>query len=213
MILINLLPHREAARRHRRERFKRSLGLAIGAGALVAGALHLALAARVDAQRARNDVLRAQIAGIDAQIKEVADLQREMASLSTRRKAVEDLQSDRNMPVHLLNELAQQLPEGVYLTSLRQDPQTVLVQGVAQSSERVSELLRRFTHHSAWLSQPELVEIVSAQMALSPREQRRVANFQIRVRLRRAIEAQDAPSAPRASLDAPAASASGTRIP
>ena len=189
MNLINLLPHREAARKRRRERFAFSLGLSALAGLVLAGGLYLAQAAEIAGQRARNDVLRTEIARLDSQIKDIASLQQQIAALRARQQAVEGLQADRNLPVHLLRELAVQLPEGVYLSSLKQDSQTVVLQGVAQSNDRVSELLRNLGHRSAWLTQPELVEIVGTTLSLGPRESRRVANFQIRVRLLRASEA------------------------
>ena len=188
MILINLLPHREAARKRRRERFLVMLVLSVATGALVAGAIYLAQAAAVAAQRERNDSLGAEIRRLDTQIKDISNLRQEIGALRARQQAVEDLQADRNMPVHLLRELVDQLPEGVYLTGLRQDPQVVVLQGVAQSNERVSEMLRNLGHRSVWLAQPELVEIVSGSVSLGPREQRRVANFQVRVRLLRAGE-------------------------
>jgi len=188
VILINLLPHREAARKRRRERFALSLGLSALVGALVAGALYLAQGAAVASQRARNDILRSEIGRLDIQIKDIANLRQQITALSARRQAVEDLQADRNMPVHLLLELVRQLPEGVYLTSLKQDNQAILLYGSAQSNERVSELLRNLGHPGVWLTQPELVEIVASQVSLGPRDQRRVANFQIRVRLLRASE-------------------------
>ena len=195
MIFINLLPHRETARKRHRERFKQSLILAAVAGGLLAASLFQAQSARVEVQRARNEVLRVQIQRIDAQIREITDLQRDMASLRIRQQAVEDLQVDRNLPVHLLNELAQSLPEGVHLTGLRQDQQVVLLQGVAQSNERVSEFLRTIGHRSIWLSQPELIEIVAATTSLGPRDTRRVANFQIRVHLKRSAEGHVLPTA------------------
>ncbi len=188
MILINLLPHREAARKRRRERFVFMLAVSVVSGALVAGAVYLAQAAAVAAQRERNDILGAEIRRLDTQIKDISSLRQEIAGLRARQQAVEDLQADRNMPVHLLRELVEQLPDGVYLTGLRQDPQVVVLQGVAQSNERVSEMLRNLGHRSAWLAQPELVEIVAGSVNLGPREQRRVANFQVRVRLVRAGE-------------------------
>lgn len=188
MILINLLPHREAARKRRRERFVFMLALSVATGALVAGAVYLAQAAAVAAQRERNDILGAEIRRLDTQIKDISNLRQEIAGLRARQQAVEDLQADRNMPVHLLRELVEQLPDGVYLTGLRQDPQVVVLQGVAQSNERVSEMLRNLGHRSAWLAQPELVEIVAGSVNLGPREQRRVANFQVRVRLVRTGE-------------------------
>jgi type IV pilus assembly protein PilN len=195
VILINLLPHRAAARARRRERFILSMALSVLAGALVGGVLHLAQGMDLSAQRARNDLLRAEIQRLDTQIKDIADLRQQIATLRARQKAVEDLQADRNLPVHLLQELVHQLPDGIYLTSLRQDGYLLILQGVAQSNERVSELLRHLGHRSAWLSGPELVEIVSGQVNLGPREQRRVANFQLRVRLLRSAEAAAPPSA------------------
>ena len=188
MILINLLPHREAARKRRRERFVFMLALSVATGALVAGAVYLAQAAAVAAQRERNDILGSEIRRLDSQIKDISHLRQEIAALRARQQAVEDLQADRNMPVHLLRELVEQLPDGIYLTGLRQDPQVVVLQGVAQSNERVSEMLRNLGHRSVWLAQPELVEIVASSVNLGPREQRRVANFQVRVRLVRAGE-------------------------
>jgi type IV pilus assembly protein PilN len=188
VILINLLPHREAARKRRRERFLVMLVLSVATGALVAGAIYLAQAAAVAAQRERNDSLGTEIRRLDTQIKDISNLRQEIGALRARQQAVEDLQADRNMPVHLLRELVEQLPDGVYLTGLRQDPQGVVLQGVAQSNERVSEMLRNLGHRSVWLAQPELVEIVAGSVSLGPREQRRVANFQVRVRLLRAGE-------------------------
>jgi type IV pilus assembly protein PilN len=188
VILINLLPHREAARKRRREHFFFMLALSVALGAVVAGAVHLAQAAAVAAQRERNDILGSEIRRLDSQIKDISHLRQEIAALRARQQAVEDLQADRNMPVHLLRELVEQLPDGIYLTGLRQDPQVVVLQGVAQSNERVSEMLRNLGHRSVWLAQPELVEIVASSVNLGPREQRRVANFQVRVRLVRAGE-------------------------
>ena len=188
MILINLLPHREAARKRRREHFLLMLALSVASGAVVAGAVYLAQAAAVAAQRERNDILGSEIRRLDNQIKDISHLRQEIAALRARQQAVEDLQADRNMPVHLLRELVEQLPDGIYLTGLRQDPQVVVLQGVAQSNERVSEMLRNLGHRSVWLAQPELVEIVASSVNLGPREQRRVANFQVRVRLVRTGE-------------------------
>ncbi len=196
MILINLLPHREAARRYQRTRFIRSLALSLGAGALVAGAIDLLQLASIASQRARNDLLRAEVQRLDAQIRDIAGLRQQIAMLRSRQRAVEELQTDRNQPVHLLQELAAHLPEGGYLTSLRQEGDTLNLQGVAQSNERVSELLRHLAHRSARLTHPELVEIVAAPVSLGPREQRRVANFQLRARLRRTAEATPAASSP-----------------
>ena len=205
MILINLLPHREAARKRRREMFYAALGASAFAGAMIAGGIYLWYAAQISEQQNRNLVLTTEIKKLEAQIKDIATLQAEIAALRARQQAVEDLQSDRNVPVHLLNELVAQLPDGVYLTSMRQTNNVVAVTGVAQSNERVSELLRNLSSGSAWITRPELVEIVASSVALSPRDQRRVANFSMRMTLLRTSEAQ--------KLAAAAAAASAASAP
>ena len=158
MILINLLPHREAKRKRRKA--AHSAGLALGA---VAGLMARPLVRRLDqmksAQMERNAFLGAEIKKLEAQIKDIANLRAEIDALKARQKAVEDLQTDRNIPVHLLNELVKQTPEGVYLTSIRQTGKTVAITGVAQTNERVSEFLRNTLYSPPWLEKPELIEI------------------------------------------------------
>ncbi len=195
MILINLLPHREAARKRRREMFYVGLGASAFAGALVAGGVYLWFAAQISAQQERNNVLAGEIRRLEAQIKDIATLQEEIQALRARQQAVEDLQADRNMPVHLLNELARQLPDGVYLTGMKQTNDRVAITGTAQSNERVSELLRNLSTASPWITKPELGEITAGNVALSPKDSRRVANFKMTVTLVRASQAQKAASA------------------
>jgi type IV pilus assembly protein PilN len=211
VILINLLPHREAARKRRRETFYAALLASALAGVVVAGGIFAWYAARISEQQGRNMVLSTEIKRLEGQIKDIATLQAEIMALRARQQAVEDLQADRNMPVHLLNELVGQLPDGVYLTSLKQDNQVVTIQGIAQSNERVSQLLRNLSNNSAWLTKPDLVEIASATVALSARDsKRRVANFTMRARLLRATDVQKAASAASA---ASAAGATGAAAP
>lgn len=210
MILINLLPHREAARKRRREMFYASLGASAVAGGLVAVGIWLWYGAQIENQQARNMVLSTEIKRLEAQIKDIAALQEEIAALRARQQAVEDLQADRNMPVHLLNELVKQLPDGVYLTAMKQTNNSVSLAGVAQSNERVSELLRNLSTGSAWLTQPQLAEIVAGNVNLGGKDVRRVANFKMTVRLLRAAEAQKAASA--APAAAPTAAASGAAV-
>jgi type IV pilus assembly protein PilN len=208
VILINLLPHREAARKRRRDAFYAALGTSALIGGVIAGAIYLWYAAQISNQQSRNLVLQNEIKRLENQIKDIASLQAEIAALRARQQAVEDLQADRNMPVNLLNELVKQLPDGVYILTLKQENQTVSLQGVAQSNERVSELLRNLANNSPWLTKPELVEITAGTVALTPRDQRRVANFTMRVRLLRASEAQKAaPGASGASAPTAAAAA------
>ena len=192
MILINLLPHREAARKRRKETFYASLGAAAILGALLAGGAYVWYQTQISSQQAKNVYLQAEITKLEGEIKEIATLQSEITALRARQTAVEDLQGDRNLPVHLLNELVRQLPDGVYLTNMKQDNQTVTLQGMAQSNERVSELLRNLGNNSPWLVKPELVEITSANVNLTPRDQRRVANFTMKIGVKRPTDAQKA---------------------
>ena len=194
MILINLLPHREAARKRRRDVFYASLGASALMGGVIAGGIFLWYAAQISNQQNKNLVLQTEIKRLEGQIKDIATLQQEIAALRARQQAVEDLQADRNLPVHLLNELVRQLPDGVYVTNVKQENQVVSIQGIAQSNERVSELLRNLGNNSPWLTKPELVEIVAATVPLG-KEQRRVANFQMKVKLLRTSEAQKAAAA------------------
>lgn len=192
MILINLLPHREAARKRRRETFQAVMLASALVGLAIAGAIYWWYQMMIDNQQARNNFLRGEIQVLEGQIKEIATIEEEIAALRARQKAVEDLQSDRNLPVHMLNELVMQLPDGVYITSLKQADQVVTMQGMAQSNERVSEMLRNLASNTPWFSKPELVEIVAANVALTPKDQRRVASFNLRFRLVRSAEAQKA---------------------
>ena len=200
MILINLLPHREAARKRKREAFFASLGAAAVAGGLIAGGTYIWFQAQISSQQSKNQLLQTEITRLEGQIKEISTLQQEIAALRARQQAVEDLQADRNLPVHLLNELVRQLPDGVYITTLKQENQVVTLTGSAQSNERVSELLRNTLYNSRWLEKPELVEIKSTSVA-----QRRLFDFSMRVSLKRPQAATAAAAAASARVTAPAA--------
>jgi len=158
------------------------LAAVLGGG--ISALAHTTVQSQVDAQRVRNGFLQEETKKLEEQIKDIAGLQAEIASLKARQAAVENLQLDRNTPVYLLDELVKRLPDGVYLVSIKQENQTVQMVGVAQSQERVSELLRNL-NGSKWLSRPELVEIVSTMQNVSPREQRRVSSFTLRAGLTR----------------------------
>jgi type IV pilus assembly protein PilN len=205
VILINLLPHREAARKKRQDIFNISLGASALAGGVIAGLMFLWLQTEISSQQRQNTILVKENKRLDDQIKDIAALESEIAALRARQLAVENLQADRNMPVHLLTELVKQFPEGIYIASMRQDNQLVTLQGVAQSNERVAELLRNLAYNTSWFEKPELIEIVAASITLGAREQRRVFNFIMRVRLVRTSEAQKAqPGAKAASAAASA---------
>ena len=198
MILINLLPHREAKRKRRHQAFLAGLGLSALVGVGVVAVWYGTLQQMISGQQARNEFLVAEIAKLDAQIKDVATLKAEIEALKARQKAVEDLQTDRNMPVHLLNELVRQTPEGVYLTAVRQDAQQVSVTGVAQTNERVSEFLRNTANRSRWLERPELVEIKSLTQNGANRESQRLFDFNVKLTLKRPQDQAASASAPAA---------------
>ncbi|MDR2330293.1 MAG: PilN domain-containing protein [Comamonas sp.] len=195
MILINLLPHREAARKKRKESFQASMVAAALVGAVVCGAVYMLFQYKIDLQAQRNAVLTREIKALDVKIADVAKIDDEIAALKARQKAVEDLQSDRNLPVHLLNELVLQLPDGVYIESLKQQEQTVQIQGIAQSNERVSELLNSLATKTPWLSKPELVEVVGTTTQVNAREKKRVAGFNLRFGLVRSSDVEQANNA------------------
>ena len=220
MILINLLPHREAARKQKREFFFVTLGMAALVGGLIGGGVYSWYQTQISSQKDKNTTLKTEITKLEGQIKDIAGLQQEIAALRARQGAVEELQGNRNLPVYLLTELVKQLPDGVYINSMKQDNQVVSITGVAQSNERVSELLRNLANNSPWLTRPELVEITSSSLALSARDQRRVSNFSMRVSLKRASDQAKSgasaavPSEPAkaASSAAPLAPASGAAV-
>lgn len=205
MILINLLPHREEKRQRRKVAFFAGLGVAAGVGVAIVGVWYLVVQQLTSAQQDRNAFLAAEIAKLDAQIKDIASLKAEIESLKARQKAVEDLQIDRNVPVHLLNELVKQTPEGVYFNAIKQDGQALNVTGVAQTQERISEFLRNTAYSSEWLVKPELIESRSSSVTGANREQRTLYAFSMRLSVRRP---QDKAAAPAASSVIPAAAAS-----
>ena len=214
MILINLLPHREAARKRRKEVFNVTLGASAALGGIIAGAIFLWYQAVITTQQATNVVLETEIKKLESQIKDIAGLEAEIAALRARQQAVEDLQADRNLPVHLLTEIVNQLPDGVYVSKLVQVNQLVTINGTAQSNERVSELLRNLANNTPWFAKPQLIEIVAGTVALTPRDLKRVSNFVIRVDLVRASVAEKALSlGSDAPASAPAAQASAQTLP
>ncbi len=185
MILINLLPHREEKRRQRKQAFFAALVACALLGLVIAGIWYGVLQQLTAAQQSRNDFLKSEIARLETQIKDIANLRAEIEALKARQKSVEDLQTDRNIPVYLLDELVKQTPEGVFLTNVKQTGNTVLVTGMAQTNERVSEFLRNTLYSSPWLERPELIEIKAAKPVAGAREQRRLNEFSMRLAIKR----------------------------
>ena len=162
-----------------------ALGIAAVVGAVVVGIWYSLLQQLTAAQQARNGFLKSEIAKLETQIKDIANLRNEIEALKARQRAVEDLQTNRNIPVYLLDELVKQTPEGIYLTAIRQNGGVVTVAGVAQTNERVSEFLRNTQYNSKWLERPELVEIKAVNMTTANKEQRRLFDFSMRVTMKR----------------------------
>jgi type IV pilus assembly protein PilN len=187
--MINLLPHREERRKRRKVAYYIGLGVAAAVGLAMVGIWYLVVEQLVSGQQQRNAYLQAEIAKLDIQIKDIASLRSEIASLKARQKAVEDLQTDRNVPVHVLNELVRQVPEGIYITSVKQDGQTLNVAGVAQTQERVSEMLRNTAYNSEWLVKPELVESKATVVQGANRDQKRLFDFSMRLNIKRPQDA------------------------
>jgi type IV pilus assembly protein PilN len=200
VILINLLPHREEKRAARKRAFFVGLGVAAVIGAVVVGIWYSLLQQLTAAQQFRNTFLKGEIAKLETQIKDIANLRNEIEALKARQRAVEDLQTNRNIPVYLLDELVRQTPEGIYLTTIKQNAGVVTVTGVAQTNERVSEFLRNTQYNSKWLERPELVEIKAVSVTTANKEQRRLFDFSMRVTLKR-------PAPPTPATPAPAAAA------
>jgi type IV pilus assembly protein PilN len=156
---VNLLPHRAVKRERQRKLFWALTALSAVVGVVMIGAVWSVLQGYIANQQARNDFIRNENSKLDTQIKEIATLRQEIDGLRARQRAVEDLQADRNQPVYLLDEVAKQVPEGIYLRSIKQEDRKVNVAGWAASNERVSEFLRNLQNNSRVLERPELIEI------------------------------------------------------
>jgi type IV pilus assembly protein PilN len=206
VILINLLPHREEKRQRKKVAFFVGLGVSAAVGLVVVGVWYLAVQQMIAGQQERNQFITGEIKKLEVQIKDIATLRAEIESLKARQKAVEDLQIDRNLPVHLLNELVKQTPEGIYFSSVRQDGQVLSVNGIAQTQERVSEFLRNTAYNSEWLVKPELIESKASTVQTANREQKRLFDFSVRLTVKRP---QDVPAAPADGAPAPGQPASG----
>jgi type IV pilus assembly protein PilN len=189
MLQINLLPHREQRRQARRRDFYFMAGLSFFAAGAVVFIVVLVINSFIQAQTGRNAFITSENAKLDEEIKQIADLKGEIDSLKARQQAVEDLQADRNLPVHLLDELVKQTPEGVALNGIRQVGLKVTLTGLAQSNDRISEMLRNMSNNSAWLESPELIEIHAATMGA---DKRRVYAFTMNITEKRPAPPADA---------------------
>jgi type IV pilus assembly protein PilN len=209
MIRINLLPHREARRKQKQSAFVALMALGGLAGAALVMLVGGYNASQIATQNERNLVLKNANAELDKKIGKIANLKAEIEGLKARQQAVEDLQGDRNQPVYLLDELVRQMPQGVYLKSFKQEGQKVTLNGVAQSQERVAELLRNLSGNSPWLERPSLAEVRAAALGQG-KTGRKVVEFNLDVSIKRAREKEEgAKPAAGAAAAKPAAAAPG----
>ena len=157
---INLLPWRAAERKRKRQEFILSIGAAIATAALVTLIGRWQMSAAIDHQDERNRIISDEISELDKQIQEILGLEKQKQALLARMEIIETLQRSRPEIVHIFDELVRVLPEGVYLTYLKQTGQRIELRGVAQSSTRVSALMRNIDN-SQWLADPSLQVVES----------------------------------------------------
>jgi type IV pilus assembly protein PilN len=182
---VNLLPHREERRKRSRQHFMTvSFGTAV-IGAMLAGMVYQFYARQIEHQIERNTFLTNEIKKLDKDIADINELRNQIQALLARKQIIETLQADRAQTVHLLEQMVKQMPEGVYLRSMKQAGAKVHIVGYAQSNARVSTLMRNF-EASPWLEQPLLVEVKASTV-----DKKRVSEFNMYVNLKRAA-AKDA---------------------
>jgi type IV pilus assembly protein PilN len=167
MIPINLLPHRAARRKAQQQQFFVLAGMTLGLAAAIVVAVHTFFATRIENQVERNKYLESEIVLLDKQIDEIKKLKEQTQALLARKRVVESLQTNRTETVRLLDQLVRQLPDGIYLKSIKQIGQRVSVIGYATSNARVSTLMRNF-EASPWLESPTLIEIKAVTVDNAP---------------------------------------------
>lgn len=191
MIKINLLPHREEKRKQLKNDYFTLLAASAILGALVVVLVGTVYSLEISAQVEKNNFIKAKNVELDQQIKEVAQLKQEIEALKARQQAVEDLQSDRNQPVFMLDELVKLTPEGVYLRSLKQDGQQIVITGYAQSNERVSEYMKSLANPTSWFEVRGLVEIKASSIGQG-KDAKRVSDFELNIGIKRPREREEA---------------------
>ena len=188
---INLLPHREERRKRSRQHFATVSGGTAIIGIALAFLMYQYYERQISTQNDRNMFLATEIKKLDKDIAEINELRNQIQALLARKQIIETLQADRAQTVHLLEQMVRQMPEGVYLQSMRQTSQKVHIVGYAQSNARVSTLMRNI-EASPWLDQPLLVEVKAATTA----DKKRVSQFDMFVQLKRAAGKDAANPAP-----------------
>lgn len=180
MIRINLLPHREEAKKERRQQFFVLSGLVSVLGLLIVFAVYTAISGQISYQEGANAFLKTKIAQLDKELDQIKRLKEQTQALLARKQVIENLQRDRGETVYLLSEMVKQVPEGIYLRSLKQEGLRIALTGYAQSNARVSALMRNL-EASDWLENPQLIEVKASVL-----NGRRINEFAMNVTLTRA---------------------------
>ena len=187
---INLLPHREERRKRSRQHFATVSGGTAFIGIALAFLMYQYYERQISTQNDRNTFLATEIKKLDKDIAEINELRNQIQALLARKQIIETLQADRAQTVHLLEQMVRQMPEGVYLKSMRQTAQRVHIVGYAQSNARVSTLMRNI-EASPVLEQPLLVEVRATSV-----DRKRVSEFNMFVNVKRAGAKDAAKAAP-----------------
>ena len=174
---INLLPWREGQRKERKLAFLVALGVAALAAGVAAFAAYLLYSSMIEAQQHRNDMLRVEIKTLDKQNEEINNLETAKQKYIARMEIIEKLQRSRPEIVHVFDEIVRTLPEGVYLTAIKQNDKKLKFEGVAQSSTRVSSFMRNIDG-SQWLRNPEL-EVVQSSKGTGPGSSFTMSAYQV----------------------------------
>ena len=164
MIRINLLPHREAKRRARRQQFYALLGMVVALAGVIWFLGFTLISAKIGAQAEKNDFLKREVASLDKEIAEIKKLKEQTDSLLARKRVIEALQANRTETVHLFNELVRQVPEGIYFKTIKQTGPSILVTGHAQSNARINTLMNNF-NDSPLLQNSALIETKAETVA------------------------------------------------
>jgi type IV pilus assembly protein PilN len=197
-VKVNLLPHREERRKRSRTHFAVLAGMTAALGIVIVGMVWFVFQQRIDQQEDRNKFMKSEIAKLDKEIDEIKDVKDKISALLARKQVIETLQTDRVQTVHLLDELVRQMPEGVFLKSVRQRGGGINLVGYAQSNARVSTLMRNI-ESSPWLANPKLIEIKGSTLG-----KMRISEFNMDLAMKRptAPDAKAAAAAPAASAPA-----------
>jgi type IV pilus assembly protein PilN len=197
MANINLLPWRERLREERKKQFFTALGAVVGAAVVILAIADQFVASGIRNQNARNSYLSEQIALLDGKIAEIRNLQEQKRTLTERMAVIQDLQGRRPIIVRLFDELVRTLPEGVYYNTITRTGDIISLEGIADSNNRVSTLMR-YLDDSEWFADPDLRQITAApDDVVTEGEQNTTPNlFQLTVRVTTAGQTDDAEATP-----------------